>query len=92
DAQTDDWWDACAADGPGPLENAVERDAAQQLYRAVEQLDDGQRDVVHLHYYQSLSLQETAEALGIATSTVKYRLRNALATLQSRLAERNIHA
>jgi DNA-directed RNA polymerase specialized sigma24 family protein len=39
-----------------------------------------------LHYYQALTLQETADAMGVATSTVKYRLRQALAELQRKLA------
>ena len=87
DPQSDDWWEACVADGPSPFESAAERETVHQLYALVAQLDDGQRDVVHLHYYQSLTLQETADALGIATSTVKYRLRNALDLLQARLTE-----
>ena len=87
DPQSDDWWETCAADGPSPFESAAERETAQQLHALIAQLDDGQRDVVHLHYYQSLTLQETADALGIATSTVKYRLRNALDLLQARLTE-----
>jgi RNA polymerase sigma factor (sigma-70 family) len=75
------------AEGPSPFESAAERELALQLYGRVEQLEDEQRVVIHLHYYQSLSIQETADALGVATSTVKYRLRHALDALQSRLAE-----
>jgi len=37
--------------------------------------------------YQGLSLHETAEALGIATSTVKYRLREALDFLRTHTKE-----
>lgn len=92
DAQTDEWWQACAVEGPGPFENTAERETAQQLYHAVEQLSDEQRDVIHLHYYQSLSLQETADALNVATGTVKYRLRNALDLLQLRLSNPQLHA
>src|SRR4051794_20458677 len=44
DSQTDEWWDACIGDAPGPFENAAEREGAQQLYRAVEQLAEEQRD------------------------------------------------
>jgi DNA-directed RNA polymerase specialized sigma24 family protein len=52
------------------------------LYRHVEQLESDLRATVHCHYYQELTLQETADALGVATSTVKYRLRQALDELQ----------
>jgi RNA polymerase sigma-70 factor (ECF subfamily) len=85
--QTDEWWETCVAEGPSPFEDAAEREAAHQLYAAVEQLDEDAKEVVHLHYYQGLSLKETAEVLNIATSTVKYRLREALNDLRTRTAE-----
>ncbi len=53
----------------------------------MDALDADVRDTVHLHYYQELTLQETADALGVATSTVKYRLRQALVALQKKAAE-----
>jgi RNA polymerase sigma-70 factor (ECF subfamily) len=88
DARSDEWWETCAATGADPFENAVEREAGHRVYQAVEALEEDAREIVHLHYYQSLSIAEIAEALGIGTSTVKYRLRNALAALEKRLAER----
>ena len=87
DTPTDDWWESRAADGPSPFEDAAEREMAQQLYALVEQLEEEARQTVHLHYYQGLSLKETAEVLGVATSTVKYRLREALDVLRSQAAE-----
>jgi RNA polymerase sigma-70 factor, ECF subfamily len=87
DAQTDEWWEAQSADSPTPFENTAERELAQQLYRWVDSLDDEKKQTVHLHYYQNLTLNETAEVLGVATSTVKYRLREALAFLRSRSVE-----
>ncbi len=83
--QTDEWWASCPAVGPTPSELAETADLARTLYAAVDHLDPGLRDSVHLHYYQSLTLQETADALGIASSTVKYRLRQALDQLQGSL-------
>jgi RNA polymerase sigma factor (sigma-70 family) len=55
------------------------------LFKYVEDLEPDVRATVHCHYYQELTLQETADALGIATSTVKYRLRQALDELQKKL-------
>jgi RNA polymerase sigma-70 factor, ECF subfamily len=89
DSQSDEWWETCAADGPSPFENAAERDEAARLYALVARLDDEKRDVIHLHYYQGLSLKETAEVLDIATSTVKYRLREALDFLRSQPMQPN---
>jgi RNA polymerase sigma-70 factor (ECF subfamily) len=87
---TEGWWQARAAEGPSPFEDAAERDAAFLLYASVEELDADARQSVHLHYYQGLSLAETAGALGVATSTVKYRLRQALDSLRARIAEPKI--
>jgi len=85
--QPEAWWLAQASDGPSPLEDTMGRDLARQLFGLVEQLDEETRQTVHLHYYEELSLAETAEVLGLATSTVKYRLRQALDFLRSRAAE-----
>lgn len=62
-------------------------DAKRILQNAsVDRLETDLRHTVHLHYYQGLTLQETADAQGVATSTVKYRLRQALAELQKSFA------
>jgi len=82
-SQTDHWWQGCADTNPGPLANAADRQLAQRLYEAVDRLDEDGKQVVHLHYYQGLSLKETAGVLGIATSTVKYRLREVLKILRA---------
>jgi RNA polymerase sigma-70 factor (ECF subfamily) len=81
----DPWWDECRDASPGPLADAADRQMAQRLYQAVDQLDDDQKHMVHLHYYQQLSLRQTAQVLNVATSTVKYRLREVLTILRTRL-------
>jgi RNA polymerase sigma-70 factor (ECF subfamily) len=78
------WWTDCPTLDASPDEAAARTDLAAALYASVERLDSDLRDTVHLHYYQDLTLQETADAQGVATSTVKYRLRQALAELQKR--------
>jgi RNA polymerase sigma factor (sigma-70 family) len=65
-------------------------DMRTTLFRHVENLEPDVRATVHAHYYQDLTLQETANALGVATSTVKYRLRQALAELQRKLSPERI--
>ena len=81
----DQWWLQCVDDNPGPFSKLAERQLAQQLYEAVDQLDEDKRQTVHLHYYQGLSLRETATVLGVATSTVKYRLREVIKALRRKL-------
>ena len=85
--RSDDWWSACASREPAPDALATRADLAARLFACVDALEVAVRDTVHLHYYQELTLQETAAALGIATSTVKYRLRQALTELQKKAAE-----
>ena len=87
DPQTDEWWATCVADGPSPFEDAAERELAERVYALVDQLDEETREAIHLHYYQGLSLKETCEVLNMPTSTLKYRLREALNTLRSQTAE-----
>ena len=87
EAQPDQWWETHAADGALPSENAQDNELAGLLYGWTEQLEEGKKQVVHLHFYQGLSLSETAEILGIATSTVKYRLREALEFLRTKTRE-----
>ena len=86
--QPDEWWNARAATGLSPFDDVAQRDLACQLYRWVEALEDDHRQAIHLHYYQGLSLAETAEVLGVAASTVKYRLREAIGRLRARAKDR----
>ena len=88
--RSNEWWAGCPALDAAPDDAVARTDLAAALYASVDRLDPDLRDTVHLHYYQDLTLQETADAQGVATSTVKYRLRQALAELQKKLAqERN---
>ena len=82
---SDDPWQELADTNPLPFANAVERQMAKRLYKAVDKLNDGRRHVVHLHYYQGLSLRETAKVLNISTSTVKYRLREVFKILRNQI-------
>lgn len=84
----DQWWQECIDQNPGPLANLAERQLAQRLYQAVGRLDEDKKQVVHLHYYQGLSIRETAKVLNIATSTVKYRLREVFKALRVKLGVR----
>jgi RNA polymerase sigma-70 factor (ECF subfamily) len=84
----DEWWQNCPDPRAGPDAQLIRADLAAVVYAAVDHLDPDLRAPVHLHYYQGLTLDETAAAIGIAASTVKYRLRQAIDTLRKGLAER----
>ena len=83
-----EWWAARPAAEALPDEIVAHTDMAARVYGSVDELEPELRHTVQLHYYQELTLQETADALGVATSTVKYRLRQALAELQRKLGSR----
>ncbi|MBN8248500.1 MAG: RNA polymerase sigma factor [Verrucomicrobia bacterium] len=84
----DAWWEACASPDPGPADQAASADLSRVVYAAVDALPEELRTVIHLHHYQGLTLQETAEALEVSASTVKNRLRGALEELQAALVHR----
>ena len=62
---------------------------AATLWTAVRDLPDRQRAVVVLRYYEQLSEQETADALGVTVGTVKSQASRALDTLRTRLGDRD---
>jgi len=80
-----DWWAECISTELAPDEIASRNELAATLYAAVDRLTPEWRDTIHLHYYQELTLQETADAMDVATSTVKYRLRQALCELEGKM-------
>jgi RNA polymerase sigma-70 factor (ECF subfamily) len=66
-------WPADAHQDPGDLshEQAEELIALNDALDRLEQMNARQRQVVELRYFGGLSLEETAEALGISSVTVK---------------------
>lgn len=92
ESASDAWWESCPAPGPDPSEMASRLDQSTRLYAAVDMLDAELRTTVHLHYYQGLSIQDTADAMGVATSTVKYRVRQSLDALRGELGSPRIIA
>ena len=73
----------CVDQEPSSCANIARQEMVKVLYEAVDQFDEGKKQVIYLHYYQGLSLRETAKILDIATSTVKYRLRESLNSLRA---------
>lgn len=66
-----------------PLADAsVQNNEANELWRAVQQLDLPDQQIVYLRYFLDLPVSETAEVLQIAEGTVKSRLSRALQKLR----------
>jgi RNA polymerase sigma-70 factor (ECF subfamily) len=60
----------------------VSTEARMDLARALDRLKPEQRAAVVLHYYQDLSVEDAAKALGIPVDTMKSRLKTALRRLR----------
>jgi RNA polymerase sigma-70 factor, ECF subfamily len=55
---------------------------SQLLWQAVRKLNETDQEVIYLRYFSELSEAETAQALGVATGTVKSRTHRALERLR----------
>lgn len=84
---TGDYTPAALTDWREIPSEALERQEIRTLMKqAVEELPDAFRQVVVLRDIEELSVNETAEALGISIALVKVRLHRARLLLQKRLA------
>ena len=90
EVRSDAWWAARPATESAPDEIVGRQDLQAAVYACVDALHPDLRDTIHLHYYQELTLQETADAMHVALSTVKYRQRQALVELQKELTSPEI--
>lgn len=78
-------------DGSSPAESVLGPDDVLDLHRALDELAElspRQAAVVECRFYAGLSLDETAEALGVSVPTVTRDWRFARAWLSKRLRER----
>ena len=68
-----------------PEPSSVDRQEDDSLLKEVMNLPDKYRQVVVLYYYQELTAEETAQALGVPAATVRTRLKRARESLKARL-------
>jgi len=73
-----------------PAERTAENDRAAILHRALEQLPEEDRDLVHLHYFGELTFQEIATVRGLNPKTVCTRLRRCKRKLLDLLHQFNL--
>lgn len=71
------WIDHVDLDAVSDLDSALQK---------LEKLDARQSRIVEQRYFGGLSLEETADAMGLSLATVKRELRTARAWLASELA------
>jgi RNA polymerase sigma-70 factor, ECF subfamily len=75
------------AGGPGPSDQAEQSWVSWRVHRALEELNEREREVISLAYWSGLSQSEVAEFLGIPLGTVKTRTRAALMRLAEILGD-----
>ncbi len=68
--------------GPGPADEAVRREEAALLHRALERLDGEYREAVVLRDIEGLSYEEIAEAVDVPAGTVRSRIHRGRAALR----------
>lgn len=71
---------------PGGGDPAERVEMAIRVERALATLPDHHREVMHLVFYEEMSVREAAEVLGIPEGTVKSRMHHARKTLAKELA------
>lgn len=77
-------------DGDTDLEAQVlEQDRARKIREAVAKLDDDQRKVIALTFFEDMSVREAARHLGCSASSVQHRRETALRTLRRFLPVRS---
>ncbi len=81
-----------SGDGGGSIPGAsVENDDSEEMelvQEMVEELPESSRTVIHLFYYEQMSVREIARTLGITEQNVKTRLSRARDKLKQQLEER----
>jgi RNA polymerase sigma factor (sigma-70 family) len=70
-------------------EQAIEEDRARKIREAVAKLDDDQRKVIALTFFEDMSVREAARHLGCSASSVQHRRETALRTLRRFLPVRS---
>lgn len=72
-----------------PSEAACARESREQLVRLVHSLPESLREIILLHYYESMTYDQMAIWLNVARSTVNDRLSKARSLLKKQLTTEN---
>lgn len=71
----------------GPLDQMVEQEKNQRIWKAIRKLKEKQRVVILLYYFEGFSIAETAKILGVFEGTVKSRLHKARKEIEADLQD-----
>jgi RNA polymerase sigma-70 factor, ECF subfamily len=73
---------------PSPLESTERNEAVRELYRILDAMEDGRRDVFVLVELEGLTVPEASHALSANVNTVYWRLRSARRDFEKILGRR----
>lgn len=76
------WWELNHQTEATPFQEFEDQEQAQRIYDIVNNLNDNYRRPIHLHYYEHLTLSQTADILEVSVGTVKNRLRDAIESIK----------
>lgn len=92
DAQGPTLLDRLSGGEPSALDRAGAAQFSAHVQRALDALPDEQREVFVMRELQNLKFKEIADIVGASEGTIKSRMRYALQSLRSALAEHAPHA
>ena len=67
------WLTGLVSQAQSPVDALIQQEVSQTVFRALESLDDDDREILMLRHVEQLSVAEVAEILGIAVGAVKSR-------------------
>lgn len=70
-----------------PLGTLLERELEEEIYKAIDKLPNECRRVFDKSRFEGKTYEEISQELGISVNTVKYHIKNALASLQTNLSK-----
>ena len=70
-----------------PLGALLERELEEEIYKAIDKLPNECRRVFDKSRFEGKTYEEISQELGISVNTVKYHIKNALASLQMSLSK-----
>lgn len=79
------WWREQDQDRDSPEDHVVEGDLAGRLEQALRRLSRRQAEVLHLVFYQDLTVQEAADVIGLPVGTARTHYERGKARLRTML-------
>ena len=77
-----------AVEAAAPGTSAVERERALAIKQALTRVSARQREVLHLTFYQGMTLEEAAQVMGITVGSARTHYERGKAKLREVLGER----